>query len=66
MVIQLKNIFIVKRNEYINLALLESVALSTLQKGKKKSTCQDQLVSAIVFRHFTLVAEQTYSGETGS
>lgn len=35
MVIQLKNVFIVKRNKYIHLALLRSVAVSALEKGKK-------------------------------
>lgn len=35
MVIQLKNFFVVKRNKHIHLAFLESVAVSTLQKGKK-------------------------------
>jgi len=35
-VIQLKNVFIVKRNKYIHLALLKSLAVSALEKGEKK------------------------------
>lgn len=34
MVIQLKNVFIVKRNKYIQLAPLKSVAVRARRKGK--------------------------------
>lgn len=37
MFIQLKNVFIVKRNKYIPLAPLKSVGVSPWEKGKRKN-----------------------------